>query len=69
VLTVFNSGCGKLINIVLLWAIIHHFFAGLRFLLLDIDVAITRSATIKMAWAVNVCVVITLVILVYKVVL
>ena len=69
VLNVFSSDYGKLINVILLWAIVHHFFAGIRFLLLDIDFAISREATIKMAWLVNVLVFVTLVLLIYKLVL
>ena len=69
VLNVFSTDCGKLINVILLWAIVHHFFAGIRFLLLDIDIAISREATIKMAWLVNILVFVTLVLLIYKVVL
>lgn len=69
VLNVFSSNCGKLINVILLWAIVHHFFAGIRFLLLDIDFAISREATIKMAWLVNILVFVTLAFLIYKVVL
>lgn len=69
VLNVFSTDCGKLINVILLWAIVHHFFAGIRFLLLDIDIAISREASIKMAWLVNILVFVTLVLLIYKVVL
>lgn len=69
VLAIFNSEFGKLINILLLWAITHHFFAGIRFLMLDLDIAIERRSALKMAWLVNVLVFITLAILLYKVVL
>lgn len=69
VLTIFSSDCGKLINIILLWAITHHFYAGLRFLLLDLDIGITRNATLKVAWLVNILVAVTLAALIYKVVL
>jgi len=65
----FNTTCGQLINIVLLWAITHHFYAGLRFLLLDLNIGISREATIKIAWLVNLLVLITLIFLVVKVVL
>ena len=68
-LTILNSGCGKLVNVLLLWAITHHFYAGLRFLILDLDIGITREAAIKVAWLVQVLVLITLVLLIYKVVL
>ena len=69
VVAIFTSDWGRLINVILLWAIIHHFYAGLRFLLLDIDFAISREAASKMAWLVNIFVFITLIILVIKVVL
>ncbi len=68
-LTILNSGCGKLVNVLLLWAITHHFYAGLRFLILDLDIGITRESAIKVAWLVQVLVLITLVLLIYKVVL
>jgi len=67
--TLFNTTSGQLINIVLLWAVTHHFYAGLRFLLLDLNVGISREATIKIAWLVNLLVFITLIYLVVKVVL
>ncbi len=69
VVTLFTSGWGQLVNIVLLWAISHHFFAGLRFLLLDIDCGINREEAIIMAWLVNLLVFVTLVFLIIKVVL
>ncbi len=68
-LTVLNSNCGKLVSVLLLWAITHHFYAGLRFLILDLDIGITREATIKVAWLVQILVLLTLVLLIYKVVL
>lgn len=68
-LTILNSGYGKLVSIVLLWAITHHFYAGLRFLILDLDIGISRDATIKVAWLVQILVVITFVLLSIKVVL
>jgi len=69
VLDIFSSDGGKLINIVLLWAMVHHFFAGIRFFLLDMDIAISREATIKMAWLVQFLVLVTVILLIYKVVL
>ena len=36
--------------ILLLWAVLHHFCAGLRFLLLDIDVGVTKTAARASAW-------------------
>lgn len=69
ILSVFSSDCGKLFTVILLWAITHHFFAGLRFLFLDLDIGIARDSTIKVAWLVHILVVITLVILIFKVVI
>lgn len=34
------------------WAFLHHFFAGIRFLLLDIDVGTELESTRRMSWAV-----------------
>ncbi len=68
-LTILNSGYGKLASILLLWAITHHFYAGLRFLILDLDIGISREATLKVAWLVQILVLITFAFLIYKVVL
>lgn len=42
----------KVILIVLLWGLFHHLFAGLRFLLLDIEVGIQRPQARLSAWGV-----------------
>jgi succinate dehydrogenase / fumarate reductase cytochrome b subunit len=42
----------KLVLLGLLWSLLHHFFAGLRYLLLDIDVGIDKPAYRQSAWAV-----------------
>ena len=42
----------KLFLIGMLWSFLHHFFAGLRYLLLDIHVADDLGATRAMSWAV-----------------
>jgi len=42
----------KLILLVLLWSIIHHFFAGIRFLLTDFDIGLDKKQSIAYAWAV-----------------
>lgn len=34
------------------WAFLHHFFAGIRFLLLDVHVASELTTTRRMSWAV-----------------
>jgi succinate dehydrogenase / fumarate reductase cytochrome b subunit len=42
----------KLFLIGMLWSFLHHFFAGLRFLLLDVHIASDLGATRAMSWAV-----------------
>ena len=42
----------KLFLIGMLWSFLHHFFAGLRFLLLDVDIASELGATRAMSWGV-----------------
>lgn len=42
----------KLFLIGMLWSFLQHFFAGLRFLLLDVNVASDLRATRAMSWAV-----------------
>ncbi len=46
----------RLIGLLLLWAILHHFLAGLRFLLLDLDIGLSLKAARASAWAVLVAV-------------
>jgi len=42
----------KIILIVLLWSLLHHLLAGIRYLLLDIDVGIERQQARSTAWLV-----------------
>lgn len=44
----------KIILALLLWSLFHHLFAGLRFLLLDLEVGIQRQQARKTAWSVNI---------------
>lgn len=45
---------GKLIVVFLLWNLAHHFLAGIRFLLLDLDIGITKIGAARSAWVVHV---------------
>ena len=38
-----------LLAILTFWSLMHHFFAGIRFLLLDLDIAIEKEAALKAA--------------------
>jgi succinate dehydrogenase / fumarate reductase cytochrome b subunit len=40
------------IVLLLVWALVHHFLAGIRYLLLDLDLGIEKSASNLSAWAV-----------------
>ncbi len=53
VIDLVTSTPGKLIAIFLLWNLAHHFLAGVRFLLLDVDIGITKSASTRSAWMVH----------------
>jgi len=43
----------RLASIVIVWSLIHHLFAGLRFLLIDLGLGVERVAARRSAWAVN----------------
>jgi succinate dehydrogenase / fumarate reductase, cytochrome b subunit len=47
-----SSWIGKLVLLALIWAYLHHLFAGIRFLLLDVHVGIERQPSAMTAWAV-----------------
>lgn len=42
----------QLILLVLLWSIIHHFIAGIRFLMTDFDIGLDKKQSIVYAWGV-----------------
>ena len=42
VLSLLDTTVFKLINTALLWAIAHHFFTGIRFLLIDADIGVEK---------------------------
>ena len=47
-----GSFTGKIMLFILLWAITHHLLAGIRYLLLDIDIGIEKPLYRYSAWAV-----------------
>ena len=49
---VLQSWIGKLFLIGMSWAFLHHFFAGLRFLLLDTHVGVDLAGARRTSWAV-----------------
>ena len=42
----------KLILLALIWSIVHHFFAGIRFLLIDFDIGLDKKSSIRASWLV-----------------
>ncbi|MFP4695399.1 succinate dehydrogenase, cytochrome b556 subunit [Thiohalospira sp.] len=40
--------------VVLVWALAHHLFAGIRYLLLDLDIGVERRRARASAWLVNI---------------
>ncbi|MBT2971366.1 MAG: succinate dehydrogenase, cytochrome b556 subunit [gamma proteobacterium symbiont of Ctena orbiculata] len=50
----FASGLAKLILFLFLWGLMHHFLAGIRYLLIDIDVGVEKPLFRQTAWAVTV---------------
>ncbi|MEW8027181.1 MAG: succinate dehydrogenase, cytochrome b556 subunit [Candidatus Thiodiazotropha sp.] len=49
----FASGFVKLILFLFLWGLMHHFLAGIRYLLIDIDVGVEKPLFRQTAWAVT----------------
>jgi len=56
-----NQPLVLLVQIVLLWAIAHHFFAGIRFLLIDAEIGVEKSSTRTGAWLVLLAEIVTVV--------
>jgi succinate dehydrogenase / fumarate reductase cytochrome b subunit len=42
----------QLVWLILVWALVHHFFAGIRYLLLDLDIGVGKSSSTLSAWSV-----------------
>jgi succinate dehydrogenase / fumarate reductase cytochrome b subunit len=49
------------VQLVLLWAISHHFFAGIRYLLIDAEVGVEKSSARRGAWLVLLAEVLTII--------
>lgn len=41
-----------LIQLILLWSLVHHFLAGIRFLLIDFDIGVGKQQSTYSAWLV-----------------
>lgn len=63
VISVLDSMPMKLGGLVMLWALLHHMFAGIRYLLLDARIGMTRKASRLGSWAVFAAEVLALVVI------
>ena len=54
VMVLFDSTAMKLLAWIGIWSLIHHMLAGIRFLLLDVEIGVERRAARQSAMAVNV---------------
>ena len=64
---ILNQPLMMLVQILLLWSITHHFFAGIRFLLIDAEIGVEKSQARFGAWLVLLAEAITLVAIIYGV--
>ncbi len=53
-----------IVQILLLWSLAHHFFAGIRFLLIDAEIAVEKSQAQLGAWLVLIAEALTVIIIV-----
>ena len=52
--TILDGQIARLFAVLMSWALAHHLFAGIRFLILDFDVGLTKSVARKTAWLVHI---------------
>lgn len=50
---ILRSPLARLAGVVLAWALLHHLLAGIRFLLLDFEIGVSRERARMSAWLVN----------------
>ena len=53
VVSILDHQVVRVIGVIICWMFSHHLLAGIRFLLLDFDIAITRESARKSAWLVH----------------
>ncbi len=52
VMTILQHPLVLLVEVMLVWALAHHFFAGIRFLLIDADIGVEKTQAKYGAWLV-----------------
>ena len=58
-----------IVQVLLLWSLAHHFFAGIRFLLIDAEIGVEKTSARFGAWAVLLAEAVTLLLIIAGVVL
>lgn len=58
-----------IVQVLLLWSLAHHFFAGIRFLLIDAEIGVEKNSARFGAWAVLLAEAVTLLLIIVGVVL
>ena len=51
--TILDGQIARLFAVLMIWALAHHLFAGIRFLILDFDVGVSKIVARKTAWLVH----------------
>lgn len=59
----------KMVQIVMFWSLSHHFFAGIRFLLIDAEIGVEKAQARIGAWLVFLAEVLALFFIIYQVIL
>lgn len=62
VTAILDSQIARLFGVFLSWVLAHHLFAGIRFLIIDFDVGLTKSVARKTAWLIHISAVVVAVI-------
>ncbi len=65
---ILNQGVIKFTVLVLLWGFIHHFLAGIRFLLIDIHIGIDKRQASQGAWVIHISEIVILLVMVFVIV-
>ena len=52
IMALFNHWAARLALAILLWGFVHHLLAGIRYLLIDINIAVNRESSRITAWCV-----------------
>ena len=64
---ILNQPVMLFVQILLLWSLAHHFFAGIRFLLIDAEIGVDKSQSRVGSWLVLLAEVLTLLVIVWGV--